>query len=749
MSWWLGGEWPSTGTLVWGASPALLAVALVLAAGATALMVARARGPRGKVVDGVIFGGLACMLALAAADPRWVAEAGREEQGRVVVLVDGSASMGVHEDGRPRAEGVAAQLAALAEAGPIEVYGFGAELSPGAPAAFDGHHSDLGVALSAIADRHLGEALRGVVVFTDGIDRGPLRRALRAAEAEGRLRADLVPSLPGPLTIVPIGKAEALSDLAIEDVVSGGFAFLRTPFVLRAQLRGAPGQVVPLTLQREGQTVETQQVTLDAEGRAEASFSITPREVGRFAWELSVPVSGDDAVPGNNTFPVVVRVVRDRTRVLQVSGSPSTDQKFLRLLLKEDQSVDLVSFFILRSTTDVLAGWRSSELSLIEFPYERLFTDDLSTFDLVILQNFNYGPYFDAYAAPELLQNIAAYVQGGGALMMVGGPLSFDLGGYGGTPVAGVLPVRIGLDGVKAAEAPFTPALTAAGRAHPLTRLANDPDETAAMWAALPPMDGLNLSLGVADGAAVLLEHPTMTSGGAPLPVLAVAEVGEGRSAALMVDASWRWSFSEVAQGRGNQAYLRFWKNALRWLVADPEDRRVVVSPSRENALVGEELRLTVSVRDAAYGPQTDAAVEGLLRAPDGTTTPIALRTNAAGEATLTLTPTQQGAHRVEVRSGPRAAERAETVFAVSARDPELSEIVPDHAFLQTLAAVYGDRAQIATGRLPAGGLWDASARRRLPERAELRLGRAPGLAALVGVLLGAALFIRRRLGAP
>jgi uncharacterized membrane protein len=749
MSWWWGGAWPGAAQLVWGAPPLACALAAGLAVAATGLMVARARGLRGKIVDGVVFGSAAAALALALCDPRLVAEAGREERGRVVVLVDGSASMAVEEAGAPRAAAVQAQLDALQADGPVEVYTFGAELTPGVPVKYDGHHSDLGVALSAIADRHLGERLRGVVVLTDGIDRGPLRRAIREAAGEGRLRADLVPELPGPLTIVPIGSGATLTDLAIEEVVSGGFAFLRTPFDLRAQLRGAPGQTIPVSLSTGGQVVEQQQVSLDEEGRAEARFTVTPREVGRFAWELSVPVLTGDAVPGNNTFPVVVRVVRDRTRVLQVSGSPSYDQKFLRLLLKEDQSVDLVSFFILRSTTDVLAGWSPSELSLIEFPYERLFSEDLSTFDLVILQNFNYGPYFDAYAAPALLQNIADYVTRGGALMMVGGALSFDLGGYAGTPVAGVLPVRLGLDGMKAAEERFTPALTTAGRAHPLTRLASDPDETAATWAALPPMDGLNLSLGPAEGAAVLLEHPTMKVGGQPLPVLTVGEVGEGRSAALMVDASWRWSFSEVAQGKGNQAYLRFWKNALRWLVADPEDRRVVVSPSRENALVGEELRVTIKVRDAAYGPKPDAQVDGLVRAPDGTTSPLSLRTNAAGEVTLTLQPSQQGAHRVEVRSGPLAAERAETVFAVSARDPELNEIAPDIGFLKALVALYGAKATLAEGDLPGAGLWDEDARRRLPARAELRLGRAPALGLLFGALFGIGLVVRRRLGAP
>ena len=118
-------------------------------------------------------------------------------------------------------------------------------------------------------------------------------------------------------------------------------------------------------------------MVLDAEGRGTASFRSPPTQVGRFAYEVSIPTAPDDAVPGNNSFQVVVRVVRDRMRVLQVCGSPSYDQKFLRLFLKEDPSVDLVSFFILRTEEDLGAGWHTQELSLIQFPYDRLFSEDL------------------------------------------------------------------------------------------------------------------------------------------------------------------------------------------------------------------------------------------------------------------------------------------------------------------------------------------------------------------------------------
>ena len=166
-----------------------------------------------------------------------------------------------------------------------------------------------------------------------------------------------------------------------------------------------------MTLSREGRLADKQTVTLDSE-EGGGRLLVTPREVGRFAWEVSVPVAPADAVPGNNVFAVVVRVVRDRTRVLQVSGSPSYDQKFLRLFLKEDPSVDLVSFFILRTEKTSSPPGASKNSPSSSSP-----TSGCSrwtwTFDLVVLQNFNYAPYFER-SASFLLENLATYVREGG-----------------------------------------------------------------------------------------------------------------------------------------------------------------------------------------------------------------------------------------------------------------------------------------------------------------------------------------------
>jgi hypothetical protein len=122
----------------------------------------------------------------------------------------------------------------------------------------------------------------------------------------------------------------------------------------------------------------------------------------------------------------------------------------------------------------------------------------------VVLQNFNHGPYF-GFVADELLANMARYVKEGGALVMSGGDRSFDLAGYGSTPLAEVLPVRLGVAEPQVDEATFRPVLTAAGRAHPLTRIAATPAEAEALWARLPALDGINRTVGATAPAVPLL----------------------------------------------------------------------------------------------------------------------------------------------------------------------------------------------------------------------------------------------------
>ena len=185
----------------------------------------------------------------------------------------------------------------------------------------------------------------------------------------------------------------------------------------------------------------------------------------------------------------------------------------------------------------------------------------------MIFENFNFKPY----CVEPFLPDVRDYVEGGGALAMVGGDLSFASGGYGATALRDVLPVELppspptmtGAGDADLTTDTFRPRLTPEGRTHPVTSLLLDPRDNEPRWARLPPLEGINRVPRVRNGATTLLTHPTLKGGdGKPAPVLVAADAGKGRTLALLTDSGWNWGFMAAGEGDDGRAFQRFWENA-------------------------------------------------------------------------------------------------------------------------------------------------------------------------------------------
>jgi hypothetical protein len=194
-----------------------------------------------------------------------------------------------------------------------------------------------------------------------------------------------------------------------------------------------------VTLERDGRPISSRGVVLRGDHSEEKiAFDWLPDHPGNFVFRISTPVLGGEALASNNEQTFTLKVIRDsRARVAPV-GRPSWDERFLRAMLRRDPNVDLVSFFILRTESDE-QPWNRNDLSLIPFPTYEIFEEQLRSFDLVIFQNFNFAPY----GVEPFLPGVRDYVEGGGALAMIGGDLSFASGGYGATALRDVLPVEL------------------------------------------------------------------------------------------------------------------------------------------------------------------------------------------------------------------------------------------------------------------------------------------------------------------
>ena len=686
----------------------------------------------------------------------------------LLLLVDGSASMALQDgpDGPRRADRVADllrrssdDLEELAADHVVDVLRFAEDVVPTSTAAvvaappIDGAATGILEALEAAEEPVGGEDLAAVVLLSDGADNG-LLGALPRGEALPDDLAERLTALGVPVHGLVAGDPDRFTDLAVRRVTAQPFSFLRSPMQLEATLTGVglPRGRVRVTLERDGHPERS--VTADlATGTGEAivRFDVTPDRVGRTVWSVvAEPVPGETLLD-NNRRDVVVQVIRDKVRVLQVAGRPSWDERNVRRLLKRNPNVDLISFFILRtSASQQLVP--NNELSLIPFPTRELFEEQLERFDAVILQDFDYRPY----QMRRYLPRISSFVRRGGALVMTGGSQSFSTGGYHGTPVAELLPVTInppGLMETMLSTDTFPVRLTEAGRRHPVTRLSPDRAENERIWQGLPALEGVNLVREVLPHGVVLAEHPFLTlPDGSNHPVVVAGEAGEGRVLTVLTDSVWRWALPAAAEGGDPRHHLRFWNNALRWLLKDPEWKRIRIQPEQDAVFPGERVRVQVSVVDRAWQPAAGVAVEVDLRpaggGPEGVRQVHRGPANGEGRLTLEVEGPAPGAWSVQARASlDGVVEEDSAVFLVRRTPTELEDAAIREDLLRAIARTTGGEVR----RLPGASLTDLERRPprvlRVDRRRTVELWHTPWALVLAVLLLGSEWWLRRRRG--
>jgi uncharacterized membrane protein len=686
------------------------------------------------------------------------------EPNRIAVLIDDSKSMALSEDPRgpsriERARRLfAASGAALAEwerDHKIDYYTFAETVSATSLAGLardpaQGKATLIRKALEYIRGRYEAHDLAGIVLISDGAATG----GFDEDSGDGAVR-DFLRSLDTRVHTVWAARP-GLRDVAVAKVMADEFAFVRTVVRIDAVIRttGLPARQVPVTLSTDGQPLRQKLVELPAgDHDVTVTFEVTPPRVGRYVYEVSVPVAAGEAVTTNNARSFVVRVIRDKIRVLQVAGQPSWDVRALRQMLKSNPNVDLISFFILR-TQESISLVPNDEMSLIPFPTRELFEQQLPSFDLIVLQDFEYLPY----NIGDYLENIRSYVEGGGGLAMLGGAESFTSGGYFGTPVAAALPVELHgpfdaapiLDTQK-----FVPQLTEVGLVHPVTSLRYSPEDNARVWKQLPPLEGVNLIAGAKPDATVLAVHPRLkTRAGKPMPVIVAGEYGKGRSLAVTTDTLWRWGFVAAARpGDDGRQYTKFWENSMRWLIQDPDLRNLHVDSDAVEYAPGQAVRIGVRLLGRDYQPLAGGAVTltikrgaDPMRAETVATVPITVGED--GTAVHELGGLSPGVYRAlgKATVGGRQVD-ATDIFLVREGGTELDRPVGDPATLEAIARATSGVALGPVDNLPASLAFDPPRIVRVDRRTDVELWSRPGLFVLVIGLLGLEWLLRQRSG--
>lgn len=334
----------------------------------------------------------------------------------------------------------------------------------------------------------------------------------------------------------------------------------------------------------------------------EQSMHLPVRHAGQNVFELFVDPIPGELTERNNRAAIDFQGVRDRLRVLLVSGKPHAGGRTWRDLLTGDPSVDLVHFTILREPEKIDAT-PQSEMSLIAFPFRELFELKLYDFDLII---------FDRYRLNRILpdhyfHNIARYVEKGGAFLEASGPAyaSEDLIYY--TALRDILP---GVPSGQVYSGAFTPHVTPLGQGHPVTR--------SLVWTGGHKTHGDQAPWGpwLRQIGLQTVHGDVLMNGLNDRPLLILNHVGEGRAAQIASDHLWLWSRGYEGGGPHGELLRR----VVHWLMKEPE--------LDEQALDVRVDGHTLVLRRAAFERAQDVVK---MTAPDGR------------EEELTLTPTQEG----------------------------------------------------------------------------------------------------------
>ncbi|MGE0737044.1 MAG: hypothetical protein AB7G15_04010 [Alphaproteobacteria bacterium] len=457
--------------------------------------------------------------------------------------------------------------------------------------------------------------LAGVVMITDG--------QIHDAPVKERMPRDI-----GPLHVLLSGeKNEGDRRIVIESAPN--FGIMGKPLQMKILVddnAAAPGTPARVTIKRDG--VPWRTVTVPV-GRSQ-SIDFELEHPGSTFFELEVERGTRELTLDNNRAVAAINGIRDRLRVLLISGEPHPGERSWRNLLKSDPGVDLVHFTILRppEKRDVTPV---NELSLISFPVRELFEEKLSEFDLIIFDRYRRrGVILNQY-----YQNIAKYLEKGGALLVASGPAFASPLSLYHSPLGEVLPSQ---PTGQVINQPYRALVTDKGLRHPVTADLPTSGDKDKPWGRFYRLIDVTVKNG----------HVLMT-GAEGRPLLVLDRVGEGRVAQLLTDHAWLWG--RGFDGGGPQTEIM--RRLAHWLMKEPE-----LEENRLSAEVrGDQLHVSRRTLDPNQTPAT-------ITLPNGEQKQMPLAQQPNGRATGNMEISQPGLYRIT--DGQRS-----TMVAVGSLNPK------------------------------------------------------------------------------
>ncbi len=676
----------------------MLVAAVIAVLFALLVLLAPAHGRltrRRRVILTVIRGLVIALLFLVMMRPTLTYRTVERQSAQLYVHIDISRSMQTKDDGsqarfnrvQDLLNEASPEFAALARDLDLQFFAFDSELTPipfrngkldWTGIEPNGDQTAIGYTLAETRRRSAGKRVVGGILLTDGHQQADPPKDLSPLQAADRLREF-------PVYPVVFGKTDAGGrprDVELLELVANRTVFVKNQLTVSgvARISGFLNQDIAAQLLFEtspGQmeVVNTTQIRATQDGQQiPIELTYAPQEPGEYKLSLRLAPQPGELVTHNNERSSFVTVLDGGLNVLYVEGALRVEQRFLRRSLdaSPDINVDYVRLDARRPDNRADNVGRLLKEGLVPGKYNAIIIGDVDS------QAFQSGE----------LQALRECVSDGTGLIMLGGFHTFGPGGYAGTPLEDVLPVRMDRFERQPVDEPVRADLHLPGPIkivprrqagqHFLTQLAAA-TANAAKWMELPPLDGANRL--TSRDATVLLETEKQS------PLLLAGTFGNGRALAFGADSTWRW----WTHGFQNE-HRRFWRQVILWLAQrdDARQGKVWVETDQPRIRVGGQIRVTAGAFDPQGMIVSDARFEAELVAPDGTRGPIRL-TQQGNEYTATLNreeTSQLGDYTVLVRASDGSGELgdARTRFLVYEEDLELTRPEADLTTMQGVA---------------------------------------------------------------
>ena len=571
------------------------------------------------------------LVTLAMLRPTLIYTQTKKQAATLVVLADQSRSMSVPDavGNKTRWE---ALREAVADAAPafaklqrdfeLKAYTFDADMHDAnaergtitLPEKPEGSQTAIGAALEDVLRREAGKRLLGVVLLSDGAERAYAPRDMPPQTAAARLK-----HLGCPIFTFPLGQSRGLGqakDVAVKDLIVDPTVFVKNELSIKGQIRvdgyvnvDIPVRVLFETAPGKMEVVAQQTIQATEDGQLlPVTLNYVPQTPGEFRLTLEAAEQPGELVTTNNRLSTFVQVLKGGLNVLYIAGALRVEEKFIRRAL--DSSPDIQTDYVRIDPRDPQN--RPVDLAARFKP---------GKYDVYILGDIDSTAFTN-----EELAALADCVSRGAGLIMLGGFQSFGAGGYAETPLKNVLPV--GMDRLERQQpdeplrtdlhwpGPLPMQPTPLGLRHFALMLAGNPQENAAIWAKLPPLEGANKFHDLAPAPWCW----PMPDGDKPL--LVAHNYGDGRVMAFAGDSTWRWWMHGY-----ESAFKRFWRQIVLWLARKDQAREgnVWIRLAQRRFAPSQRVEFTVGADWPAGEPLTDAVFKAEVVMPDGARRPLSL----------------------------------------------------------------------------------------------------------------------------